>query len=101
MMPRENVPKSTDVIADAQVCQTRLVPFLDEDSYSVRSEAMQLRVVIGQLGLGWGGAPPRRGAVAILSIEWRPSSYIYQGNVGHPGVKWSAPKAEERGETPN
>lgn len=62
---------------------------------------MQLRVVIGQLGLGWGGAPPRRGAVAILSIEWRPSSYIYQGNVGHPGVKWSAPKAEERGETPN
>lgn len=61
----------------------------------------QLRVVIGQLGLGfWGGRRGRgRGAVAILSIEWCPC--LYQGNVGHPGVKWSAPKAEERGETPN
>lgn len=66
MMPRENVPKSTDVIADAQVCQTRLVPFLDEDSYSVRSEAMQLRVVIGQLGLGWGGR--RRGGELWLYL---------------------------------
>lgn len=37
--------------------------------------------------------------MAILSIEWCPC--LYQGNVGHPGVKWSAPKAEERGETPN